>query len=66
MDKNTICELLYIKTIINPKIQNLLDMDNDEINNHLFNAGTMINENVIISDENKKLIHKHIIKNLKK
>ncbi len=64
--KNTFYDLIYLKHITDPKIQKLLNQDKDEINSHLYNAGSLINENKILNDDNKEKINNYINYHLKK
>lgn len=63
--KNTICDLIYLKHITDPRIQKLLNYNKDDINSHLYNAGSLINENKILNDDNKEKLNNYIIENLK-
>lgn len=64
--KNTFYDLIYLKHITDPRIQKLLNQDKDEINSHLYNAGSLINENKILNDDNKEKINNYINYHLKK
>ena len=63
--KNTLCDLFYLKHITDPRIQKLLNYNKDDINSHLYNAGSLINENKILNDDNKEKLNNYIIENLK-
>ena len=65
MDKNTFYDILYLRDILNPKIQKILNQDKDTINSHLYNAGSLINENEMLGKEDKEKLNNIIIKNLK-
>lgn len=63
-DKDTIYDLIYLRHILNPINQKLLNQDNDDINSHLFNVASIINENKILSKENKEILINIITDNL--
>lgn len=62
--KNTFCDLIYLKHITDTRIQKLLKQDKDEINSHLYNAGSLINENKLLNDDNKEMLNKYIIEKI--
>lgn len=63
--KNTVCDLFYLTHITDPRIQKILNYNKDDINSHLYNAVSLINENKILNDDNKEKINNYIIENLK-
>lgn len=63
-DEDTKYDLIYLKHILNPINQKLLNYDNVDINSHLYNAGSLINENKFLSKENKEILTNIIIDNL--
>lgn len=63
--KNTIYDLIYLKHITDPRLQKILNHSKDDINSHLYNAGSLINENKILNDDNKEKLNNYINENLK-
>lgn len=64
--KNTICDLIYLRDINNPRLQKIVKMDKDDINSHLYNAGSLINQNELLDEKCKKELHNYIIGKIKK
>lgn len=60
--KKVFFDLIYIHHIIEHK--ELLNMDIDEFNQHLYNAGSLIEENEILTKDDKEIIHNFICDNL--